>query len=210
MCLLILLLTGAQRSLLAGTGNTKNAESLDEEVQLFAQQNEKIDLITQRLCENIDSQNLEGVEHFLQQVMQQEGEVNWQTRYTFLLNHSWFESIPLCIAAARGNPRIFKRLVKAGADVNCKISSNNWNRPFFQTPLQTAAWCGHLDIVKYLIAQGADIHEPASCGETARSFANYRGLNEIKSLLDEFSTEKTPDQFIDGELKEIAQKRADN
>jgi len=65
----------------------------------------------------------------------------------------------LWVAAVHGRLSVLKRLVELGADVNAASDSGS-------TPVRSACFMTHLDIVQYLVDHGADIHKPNINGGT--------------------------------------------
>ena len=80
-------------------------------------------------------------------------------------------------AAKKGKLKKVIRLVeKKGADVNLKNGSGN-------TPLEFAAWQGHIKVVNYLLSKGAKINEQDEAGQTALHLEVTFGRTEITKLL---------------------------
>ena len=74
-----------------------------------------------------------------------------------------------------------RRLIKDGADVNVR-------NKFGVTPLIMASLLGHTDVVKLLLAAGADVNAKANKGGedyTALRIAKMRGHTQIIKLLTE-------------------------
>ncbi len=72
----------------------------------------------------------------------------------------------LILAAKDGNmPKVIK-LLKEGANVNTKNSSG-------KTPLNSAAFYGHLKIVKYLISKGAVIYDESHGHKVPPNWASF-------------------------------------
>ena len=112
---------------------------------------------------------------------------------------------PLIAAARDGNAALVAQLVKAGADPNQRTGVNDWpallhavhkhqlgtaaalldaganpNRgyPRGYTPLMMAAGYGHADMVKLLLAHGANARAADDRGATALDYARD-GVNDI-------------------------------
>lgn len=66
----------------------------------------------------------------------------------------------LHLAAMTNNLEITEKILRFDKNVN--VMTNN-----FQTPLHIASVKGHLDLVKLLVSNGADIHAKAFDGRTA-------------------------------------------
>ena len=108
------------------------------------------------------------------------------------------ENSPIHFAAQRGNLRVIQRLVDAGAIVDCEIqrhfssmhesarsfaengvSQKEWIRP----PLHDAAYAGHIEVVKFLIKQGANLNSQDAINMTPMHNASAAGNIEIVKLL---------------------------
>ena len=86
------------------------------------------------------------------------------------------------LAAANGDLADVKNHLQAGAEVNA-IDRTRSNQGM--TPLMFAAEKGHLDVVKYLLANGADVTARARGAKTALIFAVNRnkGQQDVITLL---------------------------
>ena len=71
-------------------------------------------------------------------------------------------------AAWRGNLRITRRLVEAGAQIEKKSKTG-------RTPLLIAAFHGRMNVVRYLILKGANIDTQSSVGETPLFWSSIEG-----------------------------------
>ena len=70
-----------------------------------------------------------------------------------------------------------RALVKQGkADVN-KVNDNN------QTPINIAAFCGHLEVVQFLLSKGADCTIKDKWGDTPLATAQKQGHAEVAAAL---------------------------
>ncbi|XP_047131903.1 GA-binding protein subunit beta-2 [Hydra vulgaris] len=74
--------------------------------------------------------------------------------------HIYYNTIPLCVAAANGYVQIARSLIKHGADINA--NNNAWS-----SPLHLATYCGHESMIKMLIMKNANINLRDSRGNTA-------------------------------------------
>ena len=85
---------------------------------------------------------------------------------------------PLVVAASRDCVEIVRALVAGGpTDVNAKTYNSN-------TALTAAADLGHAEIVRYLLAVGADVNAKTGHGNTALTLAAGRGHAEkVRALL---------------------------
>jgi len=89
-----------------------------------------------------------------------------------------FEPRDILVSAARnGDLATVKALVFLGADP----SVVGWEEHF--TPLGAAAYAGKTDIVRYLLAQGADIQRRDDSKFTALFWAKERNQSHIIALL---------------------------
>ncbi|CAH2284948.1 ankyrin repeat domain-containing 29 [Pelobates cultripes] len=90
-------------------------------------------------------------------------------------------------AARKGNLALLQLLLNSGrVDVDCKDSTG-------ASALMVASYAGHMDCVRELVLQGADINLQRESGSTALFFAAQQGHNDIVRFLFEFgaSTEFT-------------------
>ncbi|XP_069816173.1 ankyrin repeat domain-containing protein 29 isoform X2 [Dendropsophus ebraccatus] len=90
-------------------------------------------------------------------------------------------------AARKGNLALLQLLLNSGrVDVDCRDSTGS-------TALMVASYAGHVQCVRELVLQGADINLQRDTGATALFFAAQQGHNEIVKFLFEFgaSTEFT-------------------
>nr|XP_020771148.1 ankyrin repeat domain-containing protein 29-like [Odocoileus virginianus texanus] len=83
-------------------------------------------------------------------------------------------------AARRGNLTLLRLLLNSGrVDVDCRDSHGT-------TLLMVASYAGHIDCVKELVLQGADINLQRESGTTALFFAAQQGHNNVVRFLFEF------------------------
>lgn len=80
-----------------------------------------------------------------------------------------------CYAADQNNIDLLKEIIKFGGDVTSISSSGT-------TALHTAVSDDKLEVVKFLIEQGADIDKPDTHGWTSRALANHKCNPEIMAL----------------------------
>ena len=100
--------------------------------------------------------NVEVVEYLLSVCgadVEQKGE------YEVPDDRSVHNATPLWCAAVAGKVKVLEVLVKHGADVNAVSNTGS-------TPARSACYMTHLDIVKLLVANHADIQKPNYNGET--------------------------------------------
>jgi len=86
---------------------------------------------------------------------------------------------PLWDAAAAGDGARVATLLDAGAE----IDQQNPGAGGIPTPLIAAAFCGHTEVVRLLLARGADVHAVNSQGRSALVQAADQGHAEIVQLL---------------------------
>ena len=89
-----------------------------------------------------------------------------------------------CIAAEQKNLNLLKQIVQYGGDVKRPTSTGN-------TAIHTAVCEENIEMVKFLLEQGADIDIPNDHGWTPRDLADQQGHEDIKALF-ESSKEKKP------------------
>jgi hypothetical protein len=65
-------------------------------------------------------------------------------------------------------------------DEDPRLLSSVWRD---DTLLNTAAWNGHVDLVRLLLERGAEVNQAGEDGATALRFAVFRGLEEMVSIL---------------------------
>uniref|UniRef100_A0A452GGT3 K Homology domain-containing protein n=1 Tax=Gopherus agassizii TaxID=38772 RepID=A0A452GGT3_9SAUR len=132
----------------------------------------------------------EGHEEMVALLLAQGANINAQTEET--------QETALTLACCGGFSEVADFLIKAGADIELGCS----------TPLMEAAQEGHLELVKYLLAAGANVHATTATGDTALTYACENGHTDVAdvllqagvfnlnySLLDNFKlnfTEKSP------------------
>src|SRR5262249_37638778 len=80
---------------------------------------------------------------------------------------------PLHIAARRGDAAMVQMLLEHGADIHARLRSSNQNH-HDRTVLMDAAIGKNLDVVKLLIARGADQFAKDSSGFTALDWAGFQ------------------------------------
>lgn len=90
----------------------------------------------------------------------------------------------LTSAASSGNPAVMKLLLAQGADVD-SVGHN----PRRWTALHMAAWGGHDDCVRVLLASGARTDLKDSAGRTPADIAKQVGNREIRQMLISSSTD---------------------
>jgi ankyrin repeat protein len=92
--------------------------------------------------------------------------------------HNWLRISPLHEAACKGDIRVAKKLLEAGADVSAR------DEHLQSTPLGWAAKFGQLKMVKFLLARGAPKSLPDDPPwATPLAWAKRRGHDEIARLL---------------------------
>ena len=79
----------------------------------------------------------------------------------------------LTLACCGGFTEVADFLLKAGADIELGAS----------TPLMEAAQEGHLELVKYLLENHANVHAQTQTGDTALTYACENGHTDVGDLL---------------------------
>ncbi len=96
---------------------------------------------------------------------------------TTLLMESGFDKSPLHMSIVNGDLETVKKLIDFGADVNQK-----WNG---MTPAMYAARYNRVDILKLLIAKGANLKHRSDRGHTASFYAKHSGATEAGALIEQ-------------------------
>ncbi|XP_065626457.1 potassium channel AKT1 isoform X2 [Quercus suber] len=83
-----------------------------------------------------------------------------------------------CTAAEQNNLNLLKEIIRYGGDVTrSKMDGTT-------TALHVAVCEGNIEIVKFLLDQGADIDKPDSDGWTPRTLADQQGHEDIKTIFE--------------------------
>ena len=91
---------------------------------------------------------------------------------------------PLHDAAAKNKMSIAKRLLAEGHNVNMGCSGDN--QPAMRlgcTPLHAAAGRGHLDMVKLLVENGAEVNQQSQLGYSALRWSCQEGHADVVRYL---------------------------
>ncbi|KAF7227943.1 ankyrin repeat and KH domain-containing protein 1 isoform X2 [Nothobranchius furzeri] len=107
----------------------------------------------------------EGHEEMVALLLAQGANINAQTEET--------QETALTLACCGGFLEVADFLIKAGADIELGCS----------TPLMEAAQEGHLDLVRYLLTAGANVHATTATGDTALTYACENGHTDVADLL---------------------------
>ncbi|KAJ6660550.1 hypothetical protein lerEdw1_017547 [Lerista edwardsae] len=107
----------------------------------------------------------EGHEEMVALLLGQGANINAQTEET--------QETALTLACCGGFLEVADFLIKAGADIELGCS----------TPLMEAAQEGHLELVKYLLAAGANAHATTATGDTALTYACENGHTDVADVL---------------------------
>jgi hypothetical protein len=106
----------------------------------------------------------------------------------------------LSVAAGKGLLKIVESLVLRQAEVNPVLLVRKGS-----TPLQAAADSGHLEVVKFLLSYGANVHTKRFLdNKTAKQLAQDRGHEIIVKELDEWEKRKHPQESTHDEIVQIA------
>lgn len=103
-----------------------------------------------------------------------------------------------CFAAEQNNLTLLKEIIRCGGDVTQSNKNNGY------TALHVAVCEGNMEIVKFLLDQGADIDKPEMEGWTPRKLADQQGHEDIKTLFQTIRDPKTqplisiPERQING------------
>lgn len=90
---------------------------------------------------------------------------------------SWHHVTVLHDMAQTGDLNKAKLLIKYGADINVI------DEEYQSTPLGMAARWGHIEMVNYLLKQGADVNKAGAPWSTPLAWAKKRGFTEIEEIL---------------------------
>lgn len=83
------------------------------------------------------------------------------------------------MACCGGFSEVADFLIKAGADIELGAS----------TPLMEAAQEGHLELVKYLLENHANVRAQTQTGDTALTYACENGHTDVADLLLQFGAD---------------------
>ncbi|XP_071954118.1 ankyrin repeat domain-containing protein 17-like [Antedon mediterranea] len=107
----------------------------------------------------------EGHEEMVALLLAQGANINAQTEET--------QETALTLACCGGFLEVAKFLIEVGADMELGCS----------TPLMEASQEGHVELVKYLLYQGANVHATTATGDTALTYACENGHTDVADVL---------------------------
>lgn len=84
---------------------------------------------------------------------------------------------PFCVSIAKGDFQTVKKLLELGTDVNQKSEG--------MTPVMYAAKYNRIEILKLLIANGADLKTKSDKGMTALEYAKLHKAEDAKTILED-------------------------
>jgi len=113
----------------------------------------------------------EGHDEMVSLLLTQGANINAQTEET--------QETALTLACCGGFLEVADYLIKHGADIELGAS----------TPLMEAAQEGHLDLVKFLLENKADVHAQTQTGDTALTYACENGHTDVAEVLLYFGAE---------------------
>lgn len=125
-----------------------------------------------------------GLIDIVRSLLDQGADVNQQGRYG---------ETPLLVAAAEGQTDIVEMLIRSGAGVNRKAVGDEEDEGAGWTALMVAAMGDHEEVVRQLLAAGADPEATNDAGETALDIARSRDSMKALRLLEVASLEPTRD-----------------
>lgn len=94
--------------------------------------------------------------------------------------HQPVSKFPLFVAASEGRVDIVRALIEAGGE---KVNQATQQKKL--TPLHFAVLGGHLEMVKFLVAAGADMDKASKDGSTPLGIATTQGKGEIVEFLNQ-------------------------
>lgn len=93
------------------------------------------------------------------------------------MNSEWASNVsPFCMAIVKGDLTTVKRMIELGADINQKSAG--------LTPAMYAAKFNKVDILKLLIAEGANLKTRTKAGFTAKKYAEISNADEAKAIIE--------------------------
>ena len=85
---------------------------------------------------------------------------------------------PISIAVAKSDLNTVKKVLEFGADIEVKTEVNG------MTPLMYAARYNNVEMIKLLIANGADVSATSKMGFTAKQYAELAGAEDAAAILE--------------------------
>jgi len=102
-----------------------------------------------------------------------------ETSTTSLVVKGTSDVSPFCMSIVKGDLETVKKLIELGADVNSKSNG--------LTPAMYAAKFNRVDILKFLVEQGAKLDKKSDKGFTALKYAELSNAKEAQAYIKSLS-----------------------
>ena len=89
---------------------------------------------------------------------------------------------PFCMSIVKGDIETVKKLIELGVDVNEKSNG--------MTPVMYAAKFNKVEILKFLVAHGAELNKKSDVGYTAEKYAKISNATEVLEVLHSYKSKK--------------------